>query len=69
MTVFQKYIVELYESHSCGVMRNFNLSKTALITAAQILQDICRQVLQNFNLFLNTWISLDENQSIEILLL
>lgn len=61
-----RYLVELSGPHSLGVMKDPYLSKAALITAGQILQDICQQVLQNFNLLLNTLISLDERQCLEI---
>lgn len=50
-------------------MRDPDLSKAALITAEQILQEVCQQVLQKFNSFLNILISLDERQCIGILLL
>lgn len=50
-------------------MKNPNLSKATLITAGQILQEICQQVLQNSNSFLNNLLSLDERQCIEIVLL
>lgn len=52
-----------------GVMKDPDLSKAALITAEQILQEACQQVLQNFNSFLDTLISLDERQCIRILVL